>query len=260
MRLVPLPVVYGFVNGLAIIIFLSQLDQFKTASGDWLTGPALYTLLGLVVLTMGIIWGLPRLTKAFPASLAAIIIIFLLVTALGIDTKTVGDIASIKGGFPPFHIPELPFTLETLASRPAADGTLSRWEGALLFAAIVGHTWWIVRAARRESRRDPGLPKPAANGSPLLPALAMVLVGLAGLVIGARWLVDGAVALASAFGVPERVIGLTVVALLWLGRYWLRRRLMRVESRSDQSPLALRSIATTPATWAAAKEVPSATP
>ena len=114
MRLVPLPVVYGFVNGLAIIIFLSQLDQFKDPSGNWLTGPALYTILGFVLLTMGIIWGLPRLTKAFPASLAAIIIVFLLVTAFGIDTKTVGDIASIKGGFPPFHIPELPFTLETL--------------------------------------------------------------------------------------------------------------------------------------------------
>src|SRR5210317_1671203 len=59
MRLVPLPVVYGFVNGLAIIIFLSQLDQFKNTSGEWLTGPALYTLIVLVVLTMGIIWGLP---------------------------------------------------------------------------------------------------------------------------------------------------------------------------------------------------------
>ncbi|MFZ9003257.1 MAG: SulP family inorganic anion transporter [Robiginitalea sp.] len=115
MRLVPLPVVYGFVNGLAIIIFLSQLDQFKNTSGEWLTGPALYTLIVLVVLTMGIIWGLPRVTKAFPASLAAIILVFLLVTTLGIDTKTVGDIASIKGGFPPFHIPDLPLTLETLA-------------------------------------------------------------------------------------------------------------------------------------------------
>ncbi|WP_088339929.1 SulP family inorganic anion transporter [Robiginitalea sediminis] len=114
MRLVPLPVVYGFVNGLAIIIFLSQLDQFKDASGAWLTGVPLYMLLGLVLLTMGIIWGLPRLTKAFPASLAAIIAIFLLVTALGLDTKTVGDIASINGGFPPFHIPDFPFTWETL--------------------------------------------------------------------------------------------------------------------------------------------------
>ena len=114
MRLVPLPVVYGFVNGLAIIIFMSQLDQFKDASGDWLTGNSLYIILGLVLLTMFIIWGLPKLTKAFPASLAAILIIFGIVTAFGIDTKTVGDIASIKGGFPPFNIPDIAYNLETL--------------------------------------------------------------------------------------------------------------------------------------------------
>lgn len=114
MRLVPLPVVYGFVNGLAIIIFMSQLDQFKTNSGDWLTGNALYIILGLVLLTMLIIWGLPKLTKAVPASLAAILVVFGIVAFFGIDTKTVGDIASIQGGFPPFHIPEIPFTIETL--------------------------------------------------------------------------------------------------------------------------------------------------
>lgn len=113
MRLVPLPVVYGFVNGLAIIIFMSQLDQFKDASGNWLTGSTLYIILGLVLLTMLIIWGLPKLTKAFPASLAAILVVFGIVALLGIDTKTVGDIASIQGGFPPFHIPEIPFTWET---------------------------------------------------------------------------------------------------------------------------------------------------
>ncbi|WP_100614522.1 SulP family inorganic anion transporter [Confluentibacter citreus] len=114
MRLVPLPVVYGFVNGLAIIIFMSQLNQFKDASGNWLTGNTLYIILGLVLLTMFIIWGLPKLTKAFPASLAAILVVFGIVAFLGIDTKTVGDMASIQGGFPPFHIPEIPFTLETL--------------------------------------------------------------------------------------------------------------------------------------------------
>lgn len=114
MRLVPLPVVYGFVNGLAIIIFMSQLDQFKDASGSWLTGSALYIILGLVLLTMFIIWGLPKLTKAVPASLVAILVVFGIVAVFGIDTKTVGDIASIKGGFPPFHIPNIPFTLETL--------------------------------------------------------------------------------------------------------------------------------------------------
>jgi SulP family sulfate permease len=113
-RLVPHPVIYGFVNGLAIIIFLSQLDQFKNAEGDWLSGSSLYILLGLVLLTMFIIWGLPKVTKAFPASLAAILGIFGLVYFTGIDTKTVGDIASIEGGFPPFHIPAIPLNLETL--------------------------------------------------------------------------------------------------------------------------------------------------
>ncbi|UXP31449.1 SulP family inorganic anion transporter [Reichenbachiella agarivorans] len=114
MRLVPHPVIFGFVNGLAIIIFMSQLDQFKDMSGNWLTGTPLYILLGLVVLTMLIIWGLPKLTKVVPASLTAILVIFGLVTFFGIDTKTVGDIASIKGGFPPFHIPMIPFTWETM--------------------------------------------------------------------------------------------------------------------------------------------------
>jgi SulP family sulfate permease len=113
-RLVPHPVIFGFVNGLAIIIFLSQLDQFKDVSGSWLTGSTLYILLGLVLLTMLIIWGLPKITKAIPASLAAILVVFGIVALFGIDTKTVGDIASIKGGFPPFHIPQIAWTFETL--------------------------------------------------------------------------------------------------------------------------------------------------
>lgn len=118
-RLVPHSVIFGFVNGLAIIIFMSQLDQFKTVNeaGEmvWMTGESLYILLGLVLITMLIIWGLPKLTKVFPSSLAAILVVFGIVALLGIDTKTVGDIASIKGGFPPFHIPMVPFTWETLA-------------------------------------------------------------------------------------------------------------------------------------------------
>nr|MBA3900972.1 SulP family inorganic anion transporter [Bacteroidota bacterium] len=114
MRLVPHPVIFGFVNGLAIIIFMSQLNQFKGPTGEWLTGPSLYILLGLVLLTMFIIWGLPKITKAVPASLAAILTVFGLVAFFNIDTRTVGDIASIKGGFPPFHIPAIPFNWETL--------------------------------------------------------------------------------------------------------------------------------------------------
>lgn len=114
MRLVPHPVIFGFVNGLAIIIFMSQLDQFKDTSGNWMTGESLYTLLALVGLTMFIIWGLPRLTKAIPASLVAILLVFGIVLFFGIETRVVGDIASIEGGFPPFHIPEIPLTLDTL--------------------------------------------------------------------------------------------------------------------------------------------------
>lgn len=114
-RLVPHPVIFGFVNGLAIIIFMSQLVQFQDESGNWLTGAPLYIILGLVLLTMVIIYGLPKLTKIIPASLAAILVVFGLVTFFDIDTKTVGDMASIAGGFPPFHIPSVPFTFATLA-------------------------------------------------------------------------------------------------------------------------------------------------
>ena len=113
MRLVPQPVIFGFVNGLAVIIFSSQLVQFKDNAGNWLTGEPLYIILGLVLLTMFIIWGLPKISKALPASLIAILSIFGIVVAFGIDTKTVGDIASIEGGFPPFNIPSVPFNLDT---------------------------------------------------------------------------------------------------------------------------------------------------
>lgn len=116
-RLVPQPVMYGFVNGLAIIIFMAQLQQFKTIIGGhevWLTGTPLYIMAGLVALTIGIVVLFPRLTKAVPPSLAAIIIVFLIVLGFGIHTKTVRDIAAVSGGFPPFHIPSVPFTLDTL--------------------------------------------------------------------------------------------------------------------------------------------------
>lgn len=114
MRLVPHPVIFGFVNGLAIIIFISQLDQFKSSDGSWLSGSTLFIFLGLVLFTMLVIWGLPKLSKAVPASLIAILAVFGLVLAFDINTKTIGDIASIQGGFPPFHIPQIPFSLETL--------------------------------------------------------------------------------------------------------------------------------------------------
>ncbi|WP_255578318.1 SulP family inorganic anion transporter [Chitinophaga sp. sic0106] len=115
--LVPKSVMYGFVNGLAVIIFMAQLEQFKvTVDGatSWLTGSALLTMGALVALTIAIVLLLPKVTKAIPPSLVAIIVVFVLVLVLGINTKTVSDIASVSGGFPPFHIPVVPFSFETL--------------------------------------------------------------------------------------------------------------------------------------------------
>jgi SulP family sulfate permease len=116
-RLVPQPVMYGFVNGLAVIIFMAQLEQFKTVVDGhlvWLSGSNLYTMLGLVALTIIIVLGFPRITKAVPSSLVAIIVVGFIVFFFKIDTKTVKDIASVSGGLPPFHIPQVPLTFETL--------------------------------------------------------------------------------------------------------------------------------------------------
>jgi SulP family sulfate permease len=116
-RLVPQPVMFGFVNGLAVIIFMAQLEQFKTVVNGqivWLSGSAFWIMLGLVSLTIAIVVLLPRLTRAVPASLAAIVVVFLLVLGFGVDTRTVRDIAAVGGGFPPFHIPRVPVDLEML--------------------------------------------------------------------------------------------------------------------------------------------------
>ncbi len=124
-RLVPHPVMLGFVNGLAIVIFLAQLGQFQVpgtahaaghgmANGEWLTGWPLVLMLGLTALTMAIIWATPKLTTAIPAPLAAIAFVTGLVAVLGLDVARVGDLASIKGGLPVFHVPAIPLTVETL--------------------------------------------------------------------------------------------------------------------------------------------------
>ena len=124
-RLVPHPVMLGFVNGLAIVIFLAQMTQFKvpgtvevsghgSSGGEWLSGSPLYLMLGLVALTMLIIYIMPRVTRIIPAPLAGIGIVAGLVIFFGLDVPRVGDMASIKGGLPMFHIPVVPITWETL--------------------------------------------------------------------------------------------------------------------------------------------------
>lgn len=128
-RLVPYPVMLGFVNGLAIVIFLAQLGQFEVlnAAGEWewMTGTALYTMIGLIALTMAIIYLLPKLTKALPASLVAIVTVTLIVTFIDLEARTVIDYvrdmlpaeqratATLAGELPSFSIPMVPFSLET---------------------------------------------------------------------------------------------------------------------------------------------------
>ncbi len=124
-RLVPHAVMLGFVNGLAIVIFLAQMSQFKVpgtivntghgmGGGEWLSGMPLILMLALVGLTMLIIWLLPRFSNAIPAPLAGIGIVAAIVIAFGIDVPRVGDLASIEGGLPSFHVPMVPLNLETL--------------------------------------------------------------------------------------------------------------------------------------------------
>ena len=117
-RMVPHSVMLGFVNGLAIVTFMAQFGHFKMpdAAGvpTWMSGAALYTMLGLVACTVLIILILPRFTTAISSSLAAILLVSGAVTALGIDTKTVGDMGSIAGHLPTFHVPNVPMTWGTL--------------------------------------------------------------------------------------------------------------------------------------------------
>lgn len=138
-RLVPYPVMLGFVNGLAIVIFLAQLGQFKNSgnsnidtvsseatghsaldvvfSGGWLQGTEMSIMIALTLLTMALIVLLPKLPnvgKLIPAPLASIIIVSVLAISFNLDTKSVGDLASVSGGLPTFHIPTVPLSLETL--------------------------------------------------------------------------------------------------------------------------------------------------
>ena len=116
-RMVPQPVMLGFVNGLAIVIGLSQLHQFQILNLDgsftWMSGDVLIQSLIFVLLTMLIIWYLPKVTKIIPSTLAAILFVTMLVIWLDIPIPRVGDLASVAGGLPVFSIPTIPLNIET---------------------------------------------------------------------------------------------------------------------------------------------------
>ena len=126
-RMVPHPVMLGFVNGLAIVIFIAQLGQFKVSDAEgelqWMTGTPMMIMLALVALTMAIIHFLPKLTTALPSTLVAIVTVTAIVMGFDLETRTVLDFlkdmtgdsaATIAGGLPQFHIPMVPFSLDTL--------------------------------------------------------------------------------------------------------------------------------------------------
>jgi len=117
-RLIPHPVNLGFINGLAVVIFMAQLEHFKIRGAHgalrWMHGAPLYTMIALVGLTMAIIYVMPRLTRAVPATLSGALAVTILVIAFHIPTVTVGQVAPIAGGLPSFHIPAVPWNWHTL--------------------------------------------------------------------------------------------------------------------------------------------------
>ena len=125
-RLIPHPVMMGFVNGLAIVIFISQLGMFKTLEqGEivWMQGVSLWIMIGLVGLTMLIMFGLPILTKKLPEALIAILVVSAIVIFGDLNIATVGSFIKdgggegLKGGLPQFQwaiFEKIVFNYETL--------------------------------------------------------------------------------------------------------------------------------------------------
>jgi SulP family sulfate permease len=116
-RLIPQPVMFGFVNGLAIVIFMAQFPMFTDAPTEsdapWLQGGSLFLMLGLVFLTMAISFFLPKFTTAVPASLVGIIVVSLIVIGFGLNTLVVGDMSSVEGSFPMPVSFTIPLNLDT---------------------------------------------------------------------------------------------------------------------------------------------------
>jgi SulP family sulfate permease len=133
-RMVPSPVMLGFVNGLALVILIAQFTQFKDTDGNWLSGDSLYIMMGIIAVTMAIIYLLPRLTKAVPSALAAIVLVTLAVIFFDMNTVTVGDKAAVSG------------TLESLVF---GDGTENGFQGMTWMTALPDNffsleTLWII--------------------------------------------------------------------------------------------------------------------
>ena len=215
-RMVPHSVMLGFVNGLAIVIFLAQFSHFKTMGPDgvqqWMSGVPLYTMFGLIALTMTLIYLLPKLTRAIPATLGGILVVSILVATLGIETKTVGDLGSIKGGLPSFHWPQVPLNLETL-------GIIFPY--ALILAAIGLIETLLTLNLIDEMSDTRGKP----NRESLAQGLANVIAGLFGSMGGCAMIGQSMINVNN--GALHRISGLSAALFLMtfilFGSDWIER-------------------------------------
>jgi len=198
-RMVPYPVMLGFVNGLAIVIFLAQLESFKVegpdGSASWLPSSDLAIMLGLIGVTMAVIYLIPKVTKKFPSALAGILVVSGIVIFGGVNTTSVGDISSISGGLPSFGVPNVPLNMETLmiilphAFILAAIGLI---ESLLTVSLIDG-----ITETKGQNNRE-CLSQGAANiltgffGG--MGGCAMIGQSMINIKSGARWRLSGAIA------------------------------------------------------------------
>jgi SulP family sulfate permease len=198
-RMVPYPVMLGFVNGLAIVIFLAQLESFKVEGPDgsqsWLPGSDLAIMLGLIGVTMAVIYLIPKITNKFPSALAGILVVSGIVIFGGVNTTLVGDISSISGGLPSFGVPNVPLNMETLmiilphACILAAIGLI---ESLLTVSLIDG-----ITETKGQNNRE-CLSQGAANiltgffGG--MGGCAMIGQSMINIKSGARWRLSGAIA------------------------------------------------------------------
>ncbi|MBT3942010.1 MAG: SulP family inorganic anion transporter [Chloroflexi bacterium] len=198
-RMVPYPVMLGFVNGLAIVIFLAQLESFKVENHDgsesWLAGGDLGIMLGLIALTMAVIFLVPKLTSRFPAALAGILVVSGLVIFGNIDTTTVGDLSSISGSFPAPSVPDVAFNLETLgiilpfALILAGIGLI---ESLLTLSLIDGIT--ETRSQKNRECMAQGTANIVTGFFGGMGGCAMIGQSMINIKSGARWRVSGVVA------------------------------------------------------------------
>lgn len=149
-RMVPHPVMLGFVNGLAVVIALAQLEHFKIGH-EWMAGATLAWMLGLVVATMSIVYVLPKLTRSVPPALVAILGVGVLVWVFDLPTAKLGDMAHIAGGWPEIHWPAVPWSLETVITI-APYATLMAMVGLLETLLTLNLTDEITQTRGRTNR------------------------------------------------------------------------------------------------------------